>query len=161
MMRLYCYPERPRYNSLIGEIYDMNSATPNMHDLLAINTALADESRLRILAALRHGELCVCQIIALIDLAPSTISKHLALLRSARLIDARKEGRWMHYRLAGADATPVVRQALEFAVAALAALPQVAADDARLRDICRVDMVALCAAQRKGETLCCPPTGSD
>lgn len=48
---------------------------------------------------LRGGELCVCQITAVLELAPSTVSAHLAELRRAGLLDERKDGRWVHYRL--------------------------------------------------------------
>jgi ArsR family transcriptional regulator len=55
--------------------------------------------------ALKDGELCLCQPIDLLELAPSTISKHMALLLQAGLIEKRKEGRWHFYRLAGNDGT--------------------------------------------------------
>jgi ArsR family transcriptional regulator, arsenate/arsenite/antimonite-responsive transcriptional repressor len=71
-----------------------------MFDIMSLIKALADETRVRLLAALEGRELCVCQLIELVDLAPSTVSKHLSILRSARLIEGRKDGRWMHYRLA-------------------------------------------------------------
>ncbi len=62
--------------------------------------ALADESRLRTFNVLRQGELCVCQITELLELAPSTVSKHMSILRQAGLVESRKEGRWIYYRLA-------------------------------------------------------------
>jgi ArsR family transcriptional regulator, arsenate/arsenite/antimonite-responsive transcriptional repressor len=67
-----------------------------MRDRLDVLKALADETRLRALCALRGGELCVCQLIALLELAPSTVSKHLSILRAARLVESRKEGRWIY-----------------------------------------------------------------
>lgn len=83
-----------------------------MRELLEVAKALADETRLRLLRALAGRELCVCQLVALVGLAASTVSKHLALLRAARLVEARKQGRWMYYRLAGRDAPVHVRGAL-------------------------------------------------
>ena len=71
-----------------------------MRDLMAVLKALADENRVRALMSLRAGELCACQIIELLGLAPSTVSKHIAILKQARLVDCHKEGRWMFYRLA-------------------------------------------------------------
>ena len=71
-----------------------------MFEFLNITKALAEENRVRILLALEVEELCVCQIIELLELAPSTVSKHMSVLRQARLVDGRKEGRWMYYRLA-------------------------------------------------------------
>ncbi len=76
--------------------------------------ALADENRVRALLALRDGELCVCDIIELLDLAPSTVSKHLSILRQARLIEARKDGRWIYYRLTGDKAPPQVQEAIRW-----------------------------------------------
>ena len=61
--------------------------------------ALADETRLRILALLTHGELCVCDLMAVLQLPQSTVSRHLAYLRNAGLVDDRRQGVWMYYRL--------------------------------------------------------------
>ena len=60
-----------------------------MDDLMDVLKALADENRLRALRALQGGELCVCRLIALLELAPSTVSKHLSILRAARLVESR------------------------------------------------------------------------
>ncbi|MDR1242733.1 MAG: metalloregulator ArsR/SmtB family transcription factor [Deltaproteobacteria bacterium] len=70
-----------------------------MLDFINITKALTDENRLRILLALRNRELCVCQITAMLDLAPSTTSKHLSVLRQARLIESTKHGKWVYYHL--------------------------------------------------------------
>lgn len=70
--------------------------------------ALSDETRLRLLMAVRNGERCVCELIELVQLAPSTVSKHLSLLRDAGWVDARKEGRWVYYRLADKTPFPIV-----------------------------------------------------
>ncbi len=61
--------------------------------------ALSDPNRLRLVFALRHGERCVCQLIALLGLAPSTVSKHLAILQATGMIERSKKGRWVYYRL--------------------------------------------------------------
>src|SRR5208283_4679216 len=65
--------------------------------------ALSDRTRLRILNLLQGGELCVCQIVAVLDVPQPTASRHLSYLRKARLVVARKEGLWMHYCLAPAQ----------------------------------------------------------
>ena len=62
-------------------------------------TALADETRLRILNLLNEGELCVCDIIKVLKEPQSKISRHLAYLRRAGLVEGRKDGLWMHYKL--------------------------------------------------------------
>ncbi len=61
--------------------------------------ALADRTRLRILNLLQDGELCVCHLVNVLDVPQPTASRHLAYLRRAGLVVARKEGLWMHYRL--------------------------------------------------------------
>lgn len=61
--------------------------------------ALSDETRLRILALLSEGELCVCDLMAVLDLPQSTVSRHLAYLRHTGLVEDRRQGVWMYYRL--------------------------------------------------------------
>jgi DNA-binding transcriptional ArsR family regulator len=106
-----------------------------MHQLTAIARALENESRLRIIMSLQAGELCLCQLIELLGLAPSTVSKHVELLRVAGLVDRRKEGRWHYYRLAGRGASPAVREAIRWVARALADDEQVLADAARLATV--------------------------
>ena len=122
-----------------------------MRELLAVTNALADENRVRALLALRAapaGELCVCQIVELLGLAPSTVSKHLFLLKSAGLVDARKQGRWMYYRTADDDdAPPAARAALRWVADSLADDRRVADDRRRLDEILQCDPEALCKQQ--------------
>lgn len=61
--------------------------------------ALSEEVRLRILALLSDGELCVCDMMAVLELPQSTISRHLAYLRNAGLVEGRRQDAWVHYRL--------------------------------------------------------------
>ena len=104
-----------------------------MFAFMTITKALADENRVRILMALDgRDELCVCQLIDMLQLAPSTVSKHLFLLRNARLIMGRKEGRWMYYRLNGEAASEVVKEALEWVTRSVAEDPVIHQDKARL-----------------------------
>ena len=116
-----------------------------MREFLAITKALADESRTRTLMLLRRGELCVCQIIEMLELAPSTVSKHMAVLHQARLVESRKQGRWIYYRLADADAPRRVLDAIEWAQRSLARDPQVGQDARRLRVVRRTDPRLLCS----------------
>ena len=82
--------------------------------------ALANPARLRILAMLDSGELCACQIIAVLGLAPSTVSRHIAELRAAGLLTERKDGRWGHYaRAASADVDAVLEPIRRVAVEVL------------------------------------------
>ncbi len=72
----------------------------NLRQLLDIFSALSDASRLRAFASLRGREVCVCQLTELLQLAPSTVSKHMSVLKRSGLTESRKQGRWMYYRLA-------------------------------------------------------------
>jgi ArsR family transcriptional regulator len=67
--------------------------------MVEIAKALSDSNRVRALMALRNGELCVCQLIELFKLAPSTVSKHMSILKQAGLVESRKDSRWVYYRL--------------------------------------------------------------
>ena len=72
-----------------------------MRNLMAVTKALANENRVRILMALARKELCRVPDRRTVErLAPSTVSKHVAILKQARLVDGRKQGRWMFYRVA-------------------------------------------------------------
>jgi DNA-binding transcriptional ArsR family regulator len=74
--------------------------TGGMTRLNAVGMALSDPNRVRALMALRNGELCVCQLIELLQLAPSTVSKHMSILKQAGLVASRKDSRWVYYRSA-------------------------------------------------------------
>jgi ArsR family transcriptional regulator, arsenate/arsenite/antimonite-responsive transcriptional repressor len=71
-----------------------------LKSLETVFKALADPTRLRILGLLQSGEICVCDIHGSLDLPQPTVSRHLAYLRRAGLVHGRKEGLWVHYRLA-------------------------------------------------------------
>jgi ArsR family transcriptional regulator len=84
--------------------------------------ALADKTRLRILALLGNNEVCVCHIHDSLGLPQPTVSRHLAYLRRSGLVTVRRDGVWMHYRVsAGLD--PVVQQVVNSAVDALQQIP--------------------------------------
>ncbi|GAB4196864.1 MAG: hypothetical protein Kow00105_10990 [Phycisphaeraceae bacterium] len=110
-----------------------------MRDYLAITKALADETRVRALLSLVDGELCVCQIIQLLGLSPSTVSKHMTVLQQAGLVERRKEGRWAYYRLPGRGAAPEVRQAIRWTRDALREDPQITRDSQTLRALRKKD----------------------
>lgn len=118
-----------------------------MRDFMAVTKALADENRVRMLLALRDRELCLCQIVELVALAPSTTSKHMSILRQARLVEGRKSGRWMYYRLPGAEASALIRQALAWVDHAVGNDPRIAQDAQRLEEILKLDPQELCERQ--------------
>jgi ArsR family transcriptional regulator len=70
-----------------------------MTDLLTVFKALSDETRLKVIKLLEHGELCVCDITAALDMSQSKVSFHLGVLKNASLVKSRKQGKWMHYTI--------------------------------------------------------------
>ena len=70
-----------------------------MLELIAIAKALGDPTRVRIVAALRSGELCVCELVDALDISQSTLSSHLQICRQTGVVTTRKESRWIYYSL--------------------------------------------------------------
>ena len=120
-----------------------------MREFMNVVKALADENRVRALLALRQRELCVCQITELLALAPSTVSKHMSILKQARLVDSRKNGRWMYYRLADDDVPVEASEALAWIRKSLSCDPQTRRDDACLKQILKLEPEVLCKRQAK------------
>lgn len=116
---------------------------------LRVTKALADLQRVRILMMLQPGELCVCQIVAVLALAPSTVSKHLSILDAAGLVESRKAGRWAHYRLPEGSAGALTRSALKWLGDALKDDETIAQDRKRLRAVLSRDPESLCRKQRE------------
>ena len=109
--------------------------TPRVKDLEALTTvyaALADPTRLRILSLLGDGEICVCHIHASLDVPQPTASRHLAYLRKSGLVEARRDGIWMHYRMAPQE-NPVVASVVKAALHALTHTDISARDERRLQ----------------------------
>lgn len=115
-----------------------------MFNFLSITKSLADESRLRIIMALDGRELCVCQITELLGLAPSTVSKHMAILTQARLVENRKDGRWRYYRLAGGDAPEEGRNAIAWVFSSVSNAPRIRQDSETLKDMLKISPEELC-----------------
>ena len=89
-----------------------------MTDLVAAAKALADPTRVRILAALRGRELCVCELCDALEVSQSTLSTHLQVIRDAGLVRTRKEGKWVYYAPAPAS-EPFTESVFTFFHAAL------------------------------------------
>ena len=106
-----------------------------LRGFIEITKAMSDITRVRILMALRKRELCVCQITELLELAPSTISKHMSILNHARLVESRKDGRWVYYRLASEDAPASVTRALAWMVESIEVDKVLLRDDKRLETV--------------------------
>ena len=97
--------------------------------------ALGDETRLRIIALLSHGELCVCHIEAALELSQPNVSRQLGVLRAAGVVDARRDGSWMYYALAPQQHDDV-KVMLDRLVAVFGAERAIRADHAKLRKSC-------------------------
>ncbi len=119
-----------------------------MRDFMAITKALSDPNRVRMLLALRRGELCVCQITELFGFASSTVSKHLSILNHAGLIQSRKAERWVYYRLADKSAPVAVREALDWVHKSLGKTDKAAADTKKLQKILKTDLAEICRRQK-------------
>ena len=114
-----------------------------LQSTVGVLKSMGHPARLRILAMLRDGELCVCQMTALLDVATSTVSAHLADLKRAGLVSERKDGRWVFYRLT--EREPPMMAPVWDAVSKDA---HVQADATLLRRIRQVDLAKLCRVDR-------------
>lgn len=112
-----------------------------LSSLEALFKALADDTRLRILALLQSGEICVCDIHGSLDLPQPTVSRHLASLRRAGLVEGRKDGLWVHYRLARLP-DPVMQTVVDAVSHALGHIDSGAKDRRRLLQMTEVSPVA-------------------
>jgi ArsR family transcriptional regulator len=97
--------------------------------------ALGDETRLRIVALLSHGELCVCHLEKALDLSQPNVSRQLGILRAAGVVDARRDGSWMYYSLALQE-HEAVKAMLDQLVARFGAERAIRADHTKLRKSC-------------------------
>jgi ArsR family transcriptional regulator len=84
----------------------------HMRDLPMLFAALADPTRLRLLQLMKEGEICVCFLQEVLQTNQPKISRHLAYLKKAGLVEARRDGKWMHYRLIppGKEFEPILKQ---------------------------------------------------
>jgi ArsR family transcriptional regulator, lead/cadmium/zinc/bismuth-responsive transcriptional repressor len=87
----------------------------HVEDASALLKAVADPTRLRLLSALNTGELCVCDLAAVVGISESAVSHQLRLLRAHRLVSFRKAGRVVYYRLLDHHVTALIGSALDHA----------------------------------------------
>ena len=111
-------------------VADVKKLSPPRADLLF--RAFADPTRLRILHLLTPGELCVCDLVDVLRVPQPKVSRHLAYLRRAGLVLARREGFWTHYQLAPSRSS-LHGKLLDCLTCCLGALPELAADARKLR----------------------------
>ena len=113
--------------------------------------AFADPTRLRILGLLAGGEICVCNIHECLGISQPAASRHLAYLRRKHLVETRKEGLWVHYRLAALD-EPVLRVLMSAVTHVLSHCEAVAKDRQRLET-----QTGCCVPSDTTHFECCPP----
>jgi len=119
--------------------------TTSLDSLEQLFKALADDTRLRILALLASGEVCVCNIHGALDLPQPAVSRHLAYLRKTGLVAARREGLWMHYRLE-LPTTPAVSKVLKASLEAVQLASGTTTDRRRLSSLVSIPVRTLTAA---------------
>ena len=122
-------------------IMDGVTGSTKSFDLVLLFAALSDRTRLRLLNLMDGREVCVCYFVEILGQSQPKISRHLAYLRRAGVVTARREGKWMHYRIAEPahpGAARILREALEV----------VRQEKAMQTDIARLDRA------------CCAPPGS-
>ncbi len=116
-----------------------------MRDFEQAMKAVSDPTRTRILKLLEGGGLCVCQVQSVLGLAPSTVSKHLAILKHAGLVEDQRDGKWIEYALSPTSHNAHAGSILALLKGDLDRDPVVLADRRRLREIKAIPLVELCA----------------
>lgn len=110
----------------------MRKSSPDLERLFR---ALADSTRLRLLHLMHGREICVCYLVEVLDVSQPNISRHLAYLRRAGVVLARREGKWMHYRLAP-SANRHAARILEMTLDSLSREPRMQHDLQKLNSAC-------------------------
>ena len=123
-------------------IRHMTKREDELKHVAQVGLAISDPGRLRMLMALVGRSLCVCQMTELLGLAPSTVSKHLSILKAAGLVEETKKGRWVYHELCGHDCAG--RPVVDWAKTLLANDAIVAEDEAKVKKILSVDCETLC-----------------
>jgi ArsR family transcriptional regulator len=123
-----------------------------MNDLLTIFKALSDETRMRILKLLEQGELCVCDIVASLDMIQPKISFHLGVLKEAGLIKDRKQGKWIHYTL---DDSEIFTRFLILSVLEKISEGVMQEDKKRLKEFLKTKKVKVDLIALKDKRACC------
>ena len=111
----------------------MKKSTPE--ELEVLFQALGDRTRLRLLNLMADGEVCVCFFIEVLDELQPKISRHLAYLRSAGLVNASRDGKWISYSIAPPE-HPAARAVFDAAIAAMKEDREMQRDRAALARAC-------------------------
>jgi len=111
-----------------------------MKEFIKVMKALRDPNRVKIVKVLQHGELCVCEIQAALEISQPTVSKDLKILEEAGLLDSRKDGLWVHYRLDDGSSSPYAAAILGNLKHWLEETPEISEITKRLPDILRANL---------------------
>ena len=123
-----------------------------MKDVLSVTKALSDGNRLRTVMALQEmAELCVCQVTEMLGVAPATVSRHMSVLQNAGIVESRKNGRWVYYRLSGAAKAEPLLTVMEWLAGSLDRSAEIRADRRYLRKIARCGAAQYCATGTCGK----------
>ncbi len=123
-----------------------------MENVLTVFKALSDETRLRILKLLEQGELCVCDIVAALDMIQPKVSFHLAVLKEAGLIKDRKQGKWVNYSI---DDSDIFRRFLLLSVLERVQAESVRDDSKRLQEFLKTKTIKENVVTLKKRSICC------
>lgn len=120
----------------------------DLYDLVTVIKAMADKNRVRLLFALKKQKLCVCQLTEMLGLAPSTVSKHISLLKSARLVESQKQGRWVYYSLSEKRISPIGKEAVKWLFHFAGDTEEIEKDQQSLNKILKIDPEILCRMKK-------------
>ena len=125
----------------------------DLSEMEKLYTAMSDQTRLRILNLLREDEICVCFFTEALEESQPKISRHLAYLRKAGLVEARREGKWMHYRISFPE-NPFAREILTQTLEWLESQEDMRHEYEHLVDVCcSMDVPVTIARAPKPETI--------
>jgi ArsR family transcriptional regulator len=123
-----------------------------MKDVLSVTKALSDGNRLRTVMALRDMvELCVCQVTEMLGLAPATVSRHMSILQNAGLVESRKDGRWVYYRLSESSKAEPIVTVMDWLGESLERSPEIRADRKFLRKVAKCGAAEYCSTGTCGK----------
>ncbi|GBE27859.1 HTH-type transcriptional repressor AseR [bacterium BMS3Bbin03] len=120
-----------------------------LRDFIIQAKAVSDETRVRILKLLEEGEFCVCQLMDILGMKQSTVSKHLGILKTAGLVECRKGGTWTFYRLSNNLINNYNLDFLKLLSSCLKDDSLIQQDKKKLREVVKQDVKILCTP--KGE----------
>jgi ArsR family transcriptional regulator, arsenate/arsenite/antimonite-responsive transcriptional repressor len=123
-----------------------------MQELVNVFKALSEKTRLRIVKLLENGELCVCDIVAAMDMIQPRVSFHLAVLKEAGLIKDRKQGKWIHYSIADTD---IFKRFLLLSTLEMISAEKVSEDTRRLKDFLKIKHQKATVVSLPNRTACC------